>query len=146
MGLHVNRFEPELRQVEIAESHAWRLADGLAEAFQTWIGASGDGYHHAVHTLIACPVLPEANYLMVRREADGSRKVLRIARTRHQSMSLNLAEIRHAAARLGANEIHVHLLGKTVEERARIEADLQAGLFAELSAEPALRPDSGLLC
>ncbi len=146
MGLHVTHFEPEPRQVEACTSDAWRLADGLAHASQNWTGASGRRYRHTIHTLIACPVLPEANYLMVRREADGSRQVLRIARTRHQSMSLNLAEIRQCAARIGANEIHVHLLACSLEDRTKIEADLRAGLFAELSAEPALRPDSGLLC
>ena len=38
--------------------------------------------------------------------------------------SLNLAEIRHNGARLEANEVHVHLLGRTDEQRWQIELDL----------------------
>jgi hypothetical protein len=38
--------------------------------------------------------------------------------------SLNLARIRQAGARLGANEVHLYQAARSDEERARIVAEL----------------------
>ena len=109
----------------------------LASQFQSWQGASGRRYVHTVFPLILCPVLPQANYILVRREADGTRTVLRVGCTTSEAESLNLAEIRRRGAQLGANEVHVHLLGETAEERADIERDLRCGGLAGRTAEAA---------
>jgi len=104
-----------------------RVVPGRSHAFAFWSGASGRRYVHTVYTLIECPELPRANYLLVRRDKAG-RRVLRVGRLTHKAQSLNLAEIRHNGARLGANEVHVHLLGRTEEQRRQIELDLAAAL------------------
>jgi len=105
-----------------------------AQQFQFWGGESGQQYVHSVFSLIGCPELPPANYILARRSSDGGLTVLRIARTEHEAQSLNLAEIRHRGAKLGANEVHVHFLADTRRERQLIEADLRAAHFTGLSA------------
>jgi hypothetical protein len=37
---------------------------------------------------------------------------------------LNLAHLRHEGAKLGANEVHIHLLADTADERDQVEMDL----------------------
>jgi hypothetical protein len=106
-----------------------------AQAFQFWCGSSGQQYVHSVFGLIGCPELPRVNYLLIRREASGRYKILHVGRTEHEAASLNLAEIRHRGAKLGANEVHVHFLAGDQRERRSVERDLRAGLFSELGAE-----------
>jgi hypothetical protein len=95
--------------------------------FHFWSGASGQRYVHTVYDLLDCPEVPAANFLLVRRDASGRRSVLAIGHLKHDAASLNLAELRHRGARLGANEVHVHLLASTAEQRRKIELDLRAG-------------------
>ncbi len=97
------------------------------EHFHFWSGASGRRYVHTVYDLIECPEVPAANFLLVHRDAAGRRSVLAIGHLTHQAATLNLAEIRHRGARLGANEVHVHLLAPSAEERRVVELDLRAG-------------------
>jgi hypothetical protein len=111
------------------------LQEPSVQQFQFWTGASGQRYVHSVFSLIGCPELPKAVYLLVRRDQHDRRTVLRVGRTRHDAVSLNLAEIRHRGAQLGANEVHVHFLAKSDRERRRIELDLRAAHFPELSVE-----------
>ena len=107
-----------------------------SEQFQFWAGASGHQHVHSVFSLIGCPELPRANYMLVRREADGDARILRIARTEHEAPSLNLAEIRHRGAKLGANEVHVHFLARTERQRRLVEFDLRAAHFTEAAEKP----------
>ncbi len=99
--------------------------------FCFWRGASGDRYVHHIYDLIACPEVPASNYMLVDRDAAGRRKVLHVGRAKHAAPSLNLAEIRHLGARLGASEVHVHLLAETDGQRRLIDMDLHSGLFAK---------------
>lgn len=100
-------------------------ATGLLD-FRFWEGASGSRYVHHVYSLIGCPQLPPAVYLLVGIE-DGARRVLHVGRIEHDAASLNLAEIRQRGASLGAAEVHVHLLAAT-SDRAAVAADLAAAL------------------
>ena len=109
-------------------------------AFQFWRGLSGRRYVHTIYDLVTCPRLPACTYVLVRRDASGTRHPLRIGTVSAQAWSLNLAEIRHRAAQLGANEVHAHLIAGDTETRSRIASDLQTGQFAELAEEPAARP------
>jgi hypothetical protein len=102
----------------------------LAARFQFWRGASGERYLHTVYGLLDCPPLPKANYILVKRSGDGRRVALKVGRTTHEAETLNLAEIRHRAANLGANEVHVHFLAETAAERQIVDFDLNACLFA----------------
>jgi len=111
------------------------LAEPTAQQFQFWAGASGERYVHSVFSLIGCPELPKAVYVLMRCDSHGRRTILRIGRTEHDAPSLNLAEIRHRGAKLGANEVHVHFLASSTRQRRDVEADLRAAHFQELSVE-----------
>jgi hypothetical protein len=125
------------RVIQLAEVRARRsqakpelaIADHVAsldDRFHFWSGASGRRYVHSVYDLFDCPEIPSANFLLVRRDASGFRSVLAIGHVSHKAGSLNLAEIRYRAARLGANEVHVHLLAPSAQERRMVELDLRA--------------------
>ena len=96
----------------------------IEQPYHYWRGASGRRYLHSVYSLLDCPALPKATYILVRRNADGTRRPLGIGQTVEDSFSLNLALLRHRGARLGANEVHIHLLADTEEARAAVESDL----------------------
>src|SRR5262245_63504124 len=106
-----------------------------SEEFFFWTGASSRRYVHSVFSLIECPELPPANYVLVKRDGRGRRKILRIGRTDHDAPSLNLAELRHRGAKLGANEVHVHLLTDSRGQRRLVEMDLRAAHFPAASED-----------
>lgn len=125
------------RVIQLAEVRARRSApqperaafDGateLTDRFHFWSGASSRRYVHTVYNLVDCPEIPAANFLLVHRDDKGHRSVLAIGHLTHDAGSLNLAELRHRGARLGANEVHVHLLGSNDQQRRLIELDLRA--------------------
>lgn len=99
--------------------------------FSYWTGISGRRYVHSVYSLIGCPALPEANYVLVHRDASGRASVLRMGHTSDEAPSLNLAHIRRHGAELGATEVHVHLLARSAPERARIEFDLRSAFATD---------------
>lgn len=105
---------------------------GLVE----WVGASGRQYQHLVYGLIECPLAPKANYVLARRDNDGRVLVLKVGRASHDAPTLNRAQLRHEAALLGANEVHLHVQARTEAERILIEFDLAAA--ASVSCEPAV--------
>lgn len=134
------------RQVENAESPLVGPADepalvcaeaAFAHAFHYWRGASGHRYLHSVYSLIGCPSLPQANYILVRRLEDGTREALAFGQTKDDANSLNLAHLRHEGAKLGANEVHIHLLAETPEARDAVEADLSGARSYRLTARAA---------
>ena len=98
----------------------------LTQPYHYWRGVSGKRYLHTVFPLIGCPVMPKANYILVRCDEDGTRRPLDIGRTASDAESLNLARLRRRAALLGANEIHVHFLSESARQRRAVEADLSA--------------------
>jgi hypothetical protein len=60
------------------------------------------------HPLVLCPPIAKGtSYLLVERKWWGQRDVLKIGRARSPHESVNLARVRHAAARLGATEVHI---------------------------------------
>ncbi len=135
-----------MRQAEASEMPPWGPADEpalvcaearFAQAFHYWRGASGRRYLHSVYTLVGCPALPQSNYILVRRHGDGTRTPLALGQAKDDTASLNLAHLRHAGAKLGANEVHIHLLAETLEERAAVEADLAAAQMQRLAANAA---------
>jgi hypothetical protein len=101
-----------------------------------WRGASGQAYVHSVYSLIECPPLPQASYVLVRREADGRRVALHVGLGRSQTATLNLAQVRRRGAQLGANEVHVHFPRSACGGPALVACDLRAGQFGSLAGEP----------
>lgn len=96
----------------------------LERDFSFWHGASGASYVHTVFKLLDCPELPNANVILARRDGSGRAQALHVGRVEESAPSLNLAEIRRSAALIGADEVHVHLLGRSETERHAIERDL----------------------
>jgi hypothetical protein len=131
-----------MRKVEV-EGSQWGPADEPAlvcseaafdQAFHYWRGASGRRYLHSVYTLIGCPALPRANYILVRRYDNGTRVALAFGQTKDDAVTLNLAHLRHEGAKIGANEVHIHLLAETTEDRGDVEADLTAAHMHRIAA------------
>ena len=113
-----------------ADEPALICSDGfMQQSFRYWRGATGRRYLHTVYPLVECPAIPKANFIVVRRNADGSRTPLSIGQTLDDAASLNLAHLRRQAAQQGGDEIHIHLLAETPHERAAVEADLRTGLM-----------------
>jgi hypothetical protein len=124
-----------MRKVEAPEIDEFGPADepalvcseaAFAQAFHYWRGASGRRYLHSVYSLIGCPALPRANYILVHRYDDGHRVALSFGQTKDDAATLNLAHLRHEGAKIGANEVHIHLLAENCDARASVEADLTA--------------------
>ncbi len=99
-----------------------------------WQGASGREYAHGVYSLIECPPLPRASYILVRRDVHGRCRALRVGVGGSDAPTLNLAEVRQRGAQVGANEVHVHLDTASEAERRLVACDLRAGFFGTLAA------------
>jgi len=134
-----------MRKVEV-EGNPWGPADEPAaicseavfdQAFHYWRGSSGRRYLHSVYTLIGCPALPRGNYILVRRYDNGIRVALAFGQTKDDADTLNLAHLRHQGAKIGANEVHIHLLAETAEDRAEVQADLTAAHMRRVAAAQA---------
>ncbi len=138
MGAQIHQFVTKSWAGPAAISVTPRLqAVPNNDSFHFWSGASGQRYVHTIYGLRDCPELPNCVYVLVRSDDNGRRTALRIGCADQTATSLNLALVRQRAAQLGANEIHVHMLAETHEQRMISEFDLQAGQFGALSAEPA---------
>jgi hypothetical protein len=107
-----------------APAPAAGLAHDLPARLHFWRGASGRCYPHTVYGLLECPPLPEATYLLVGRDESGRRTVLHIGCGESEAPTLNLAQVRQRGAVLGADEVHVHFLAETSEQRRRVLGDL----------------------
>jgi hypothetical protein len=104
----------------------------LPHSFHYWRGASGKPYLHFVYSLIGCPAVPRANYVLVHRDDDGRRVALALGQTKDDALSVNRAHLRHEGAKRGVNEVHIHLLADTPEARDAVEADLRlAGIAGQ---------------
>ncbi len=100
---------------------------GDAERFWYWWGASGKRYIHSVYAADACPPLPGAIYVAVRR--IGSLRTV-IAINRFEPFwdgTFSAPEIRDA------DEIHVHLLARDNVAANTVLDDLNAA-FGEISS------------
>lgn len=136
MAARILSIVPVRHRTPSPEPVALGVAQDLPSRLHFWRGASAKRYVHTVYSLIECPPLPRAMYLLVHRDRNGRRKVLHIGRGRSDAPTLNLAQVRQRAAQLGANEVHVHFLAETEAQRQLVMCDLRAGQFGELSCEP----------
>lgn len=94
---------------------------------------------HSVYSLIECPPLPKATYVLVRREVNGQRRVLHVGLGQNDAATLNLAGVRQRGAQLGANEVHVYFSAQSDASRSLIVCDLRAGQLGQLGSEPEQR-------
>jgi hypothetical protein len=100
-----------------------------ASSQHIWRGASGTLYVHSVTSLLLCPEMAEANFVLVHRDGNGTARVLRVGCLENTAPSLNLAAIRQLGASLGANEVHIRTLGRTAAIRARVAFDIEHALI-----------------
>ncbi len=125
----VSAHSPALRTREPGGSAG--LSAPLATT--SWRGTTGRWFSHTVYSLIGCPAFASANFILVRREPDGRRKVLRVGRTETATASLNLAHIRRNGAVLGANEVHVYAEPASESARASIAFDIATATATDMS-------------
>jgi hypothetical protein len=136
MAAHIVSIAPVRRPTPVPEPVALGVPQDLPGRLHFWRGASAKRYVHTVYSLIECPPLPRAMYLLVHRDKSGQRKVLHIGCGDSDAPTLNLAQVRQRGAQLGANEVHVHFLPSTDSQRQLVMCDLRAGQFGELTSEP----------
>lgn len=112
---------PRHAHTAAAAFHARGDACGLPELrLHFWLDARGEQHIAAVHSLIQCPAMPAAVALLVRRDALGRREVRAVQHLDAAQPSLNLAQVRHNGACLGANEVHLLMGARTAEGRDEI--------------------------
>lgn len=134
----VRRTEGVKKRVkERQDAASVRHVSDTASGQQIWCGASGTVYTHTVSSLLFCPELPEATYLLLHRDAGGAARVLRVGTLDSKARSLNLARIRQVGATLGANEVHFRIERTSTAERARIAFDIENGLAGNAVAAEA---------
>lgn len=136
MPAQIVSLAPARRRSAAPAPVALGLPPDLPGRLHFWRGASGKRYVHHVYSLIECPPLPCALYLLVRRDREGQRTVLHIARGENEAATLNLARVRQRGAQLGANEVHVNFVADSETQHRLVLSDLRAGQFGELGSEP----------
>ena len=122
---------------------------GLAD----WRLEGGGVFRLVAYRLIGCPPIGPGRYLLVRRDADGCRRILAAHRARHRVGSVNLAVIRRLGARLGATDVHIERDPRTPAVRGALGALPNAHgrmlarslVFVRLSAGGAARSAGGLV-
>lgn len=103
---------------------------GLQDRFWYWHGASGRKYIHSVYAPDCCPPLPGAIYVAVRRKGN-LRIALSVGRfTPFWDGVMMSSEAAHVA-RLGIDEIHVHLLAKSAVAAEDVLADLRDAMLSD---------------
>lgn len=108
----------------------------FGERFWYWRGASGRNYIHSIYDAAACPPLPGAVYVAVRREGAKRRA---IASGRFPSFWDGSADgISGFMAGVQADEIHVHLLARNDRDANTVSEDLSHALHETASPYPAL--------
>lgn len=108
-----NRRRPEPQALKAARSC------GLAMRYQAWTGASGRRYVVSVHARHGLPDFSDAVLLAVAVDEAGG---LTLLDTRVSEDGLD-----DWPALATADEVHVHLLARRPEDRARVAADLHDG-------------------
>lgn len=94
------------------------------DRFWYWYGVSDQRYIHSVYPAKACPVLPRAVYLSVRRLPNDQFIPLSI----EVADAVGLLTDSYVACD-GADEVHVHLLADGDREARAICDDLKVGVF-----------------
>lgn len=113
------------------------FGEHLAGSQQLWRGASGRHYPHCVYSLIECPPLPPATFILVRNDvAARRRRPVHVGIVSDASATLNLAQVRRRGAQLEADEVHVYFNARSEGTRRLAVYDLRAAVFGELGAEP----------
>ena len=95
---------------------------GVGERFWYWRGASGRSLIHSIYPVHACPPLPGAVYVVVRREG-GERHAEAVGRFPSTIEEWPDGRFHISKHDLG-DEIHVHLLARDDRSADEIQRDL----------------------
>ena len=133
MGMQIVSFTDFDTSIKMNEPAKINLENIIPQQFHYWRGNSGKRYLHTVYSLVECPEMEKANYILVKNNPNGTRTAIHIGQTTMQEGSLNLASIRQLGAAMGANEVHLHVLADDCSERNAVEHDLRSGLFTNIS-------------
>lgn len=102
-----------------------------------WAGRSGRSYAHNAYTAVP-DWTQAANYILVRRNADGGCSPLYIGETddmsRRWKEHLRSGLVDRARGH-GANELHLHFLTETRSQRLNAETDLRHGNSTPLNEQ-----------
>lgn len=109
---------------------------GSGERFWYWRGASGRNYIHSIYALGACPPLPGAVYVAVRRQGCERRAVATGRFPNFWDGTINGVADRLECVQ--ADEIHVHLLSRNDRDASAVAEDLRQALLEAANAYPAL--------
>ncbi len=106
----------------------------FADRFWYWHGASGKRYIHSIYPAEACPPLPGAVYVAVRRQGEV-REAVAVGRfSRIWDVASGITggiDI----ARLGADELHVHLLAREDAAAEAAADDLASWLIGSVAQQ-----------
>ncbi len=92
-----------------------------------WQGAAGAWYIHTVYPIRAVPDFKACNYIFAGPRFDGKRQPYYIGESGDFAERIDRHEKFLPALRLGATEVHVHLLAASRQQRLNIETDLRRG-------------------
>jgi hypothetical protein len=104
----------------------------VAQHFHYWLGTSGKPYLHTVFDMKNAPHYADALILAVRRNGSDRTPVL-LARTGKMPETLFSGARFARALACGANELHIHLMGKDEKALKNTEADMAYLLTAPAS-------------
>jgi hypothetical protein len=107
---------------------------GIGERFWYWRGASGRNYIHSIYPADACPPLPGAIFIAVRK-IGGERRVVEIGRFSSVLDGIPGGLESSGTRHLPVDEIHVHLLARNDAAANAVLDDLRHGAD---DVEPAL--------
>ncbi len=99
----------------------------MRDRFFYWQGASGRKYIHSVYELDACPPLPGAIYVAVKRSGHMSIAMAVGRFAPFWDNTIGHDDLNRLEA-LGVDEVHVHLLAHSPEVADLIKSDLSAAL------------------
>jgi hypothetical protein len=96
----------------------------MKDRFWYWQGTSGHKYIHSVYDVDACPPLPGAVFVAVKR-AGHLRIAVAVGRfAPFWDRTMDERQLRN----WGADEIHVHLLSRSPEQAEAVKSDLTSAL------------------
>ena len=109
-----------------------------------WQGASGAWYIHSVYPIHLVPDFRACNYIFAGPRFDGMRQPYYIGESGDFGERIDRHEKFSPARRLGATEVHGHLLAASRQQRLDIETDVRRGHPTPLNEQRIadLRPPS----
>ncbi len=119
--------------------------EGFRDRFWYWQGKSGTSYIHSIYSPDACPPLPGAIFITVKKLANGRRAAIEVGRFCEDWDYVEGLIDDHRVGFSTIDEIHVHLLAESDDNADEVVKDLIGGIgprpvFTGLHEEGAVAP------